>query len=77
MVTLVYAIGFVIAFILVMMVRCPKFEVVKLSDIMASLICGVLSWFTVAFFIFAFICYGIWEWYDSKKDVVIFRKKSC
>jgi hypothetical protein len=44
---------------------------------MASLICGVLSWFTVTFFIFAFICYGIWEWYDSKKDVVIFRKKSC
>ena len=42
-----YFIGFIIAFILFLMARKPIGGKITYGDIVAALICGILSWFTV------------------------------
>ena len=72
---LIYFIGFVFAFILMMLIRHLRFGKITVGDIMASLICAILAWFTVVFILVMVLCVLIWYVYDSAKDVVIFSKK--
>ena len=69
-----YFVGFVIAFIMILLIRYRG--EIKLSDVNASLICGVLSWFTVVLvtaFILTACLLGL---YEKAENIVIFKKKS-
>ena len=77
----IYLIGCFVAFLLVLLVRCDrseKFRIdeIRLSDIIAALICCTLSWFVVLFMIVAFFVMIGWLIWEKTKEVVIFKKKS-
>lgn len=77
----IYFIGCFVAFLLVLLVRCDrseKFRIdeIRLSDIIAALICCTLSWFVVLFIIVAFfVMMGCFIW-EKSKEIVIFKKKN-
>jgi hypothetical protein len=80
MVMIIYLIGCFVAFLLVLLVRCDrseKFRIdeIRLSDIIAALICCTLSWFVVLFMIFAFFVMIGWLIWEKSKEIVIFKKK--
>lgn len=81
MVMTIYLIGCFVAFLLVLLVRCDrseKFRIdeIRLSDIIAALICCTLSWFVVLFMIVAFFVMIGWFMWEKTKEIVIFKKKS-
>ena len=81
MVMTIYFIGCFVAFLLVLDIRCDrseKFRIdeIRLSDIIAALICCTLSWFVVLFMIVAFFVMIGWLIWEKSKEIVIFKKKS-
>ena len=77
----IYFIGCFAAFLLVLLVRCDrseKFRIdeIRLSDIIAALICCTLSWFVILFIIVAFFVMMGWLIWEKSKEIVIFKKKS-
>ena len=77
----IYFIGCFAAFLLVLLVRCDRSEKlrideIRLSDIIAALICCTLSWFVILFMIVAFFVMIGWLIWEKSKEVVIFKKKS-
>ena len=78
---IIYLIGCFVSFLLVLLVRCDRnenFQIdeIRLSDIIAALICCTLSWFVVLFLIVAFFAMIGWLMWEKTKEVVIFKKKS-
>ena len=56
--------------------RSEKFRIdeIRLSDIIAALICCTLSWLVVLFMIVAFFAMIGWLMWEKTKEIVIFKK---
>lgn len=59
----IYFIGCIVAFFLTLAVRCPKFKVVTLADLIAAFVCGLLSWLSIG-----------WCLFQDAKDITIFKR---
>lgn len=63
----IYFIGCIGAFFLTLAVRCPKFKVVTLADLIAAFVCGLLSWLSIG------VIVG-WCLFQDAKDITIFKR---
>ena len=70
----IYFIGCIVAFFLTLAVRCPKFKVVTLADLIAAFVCGLLSWLSIGVIVGMFLSAIGWCLFQDAKDITIFKR---
>jgi hypothetical protein len=70
----IYFIGCIVAFFLTLAVRCPKFRVVTLADLIAAFVCGLLSWLSIGVIVGIFLSVIGLSLFQDAKNIIIFKR---